>query len=254
MRPLPEHRLDPCPARQYGEAGSLQGRQVHMGWPRRLVLIRHGQSEGNVLSMEERVNLDVSTYKYKLTDIGRQQAAMTGAYIAKRFPDGFDSIYCSYYDRARETAHIVFPDACIREDACLAEAQRGIWHTMTHEQVEARFPEEILRKERDGYYHYRPLGGENWPDIEQRIQTFLLKLNQECEGESVCVVGHGHLFVCFQRVLDHLSIDDAIARYRANYFDNASVTIYNLKSLRRRMRLVLACEPIVPWANKIAMP
>lgn len=222
-----------------------------MGWPRRLILIRHGQSEGNVLSVEERVNLDLSTYKYKLTDVGRQQAAMTRDVIHKRFPEGFDGIFSSYYDRAKETAEIVFPGACIREDACLAEANRGIWHTMTHEQVLARWPEEVHRKQRDGYYHYRPIGGENWPDIEQRVRLFLLMLQNEYDGQNVCIVGHGHLFVCFQRVVDGISIEEAITRYRSNYFDNASITTYRPKSVNRHSRLVLAKGPDVPWKGKL---
>jgi broad specificity phosphatase PhoE len=224
-----------------------------MGWPRRLILIRHGQSEGNVLSQEDRVNLDLSTYKYKLTDIGRRQAAITGAEIHRRFPEGFDGIFSSYYDRAKETARIIFPDACIREDSSLAEANRGIWHMMTHEQVLARYPDEIQRKQRDGYYHYRPLGGENWPDVENRIRLFLLTLCNEYEGQNVCVVGHGHLFVCLQRVVDHISIEEAIARYKANYFDNASITTYRPKSVNRHPRLVLQRDPEVPWKGKIEL-
>lgn len=225
-----------------------------MGWPQRLILIRHGQSEGNVLSQEERVNLDVSTYKYKLTDLGRQQAAMTGEEIHRRFPDGFDAIFSSYYDRAKETARIVFPTECIRESALLAEANRGIWHHGTHDQVLAHSPEEIQRKQRDGYYHYRPSGGENWPDIEQRIEIFLLKLANEYAGQTVCVVGHGHLFVCFQRVVDGISIEEAIKRYKNNYFDNASITTYRPKSVNRHPRLVLERDPEVPWKGKLVVP
>jgi 2,3-bisphosphoglycerate-dependent phosphoglycerate mutase len=222
-----------------------------MGWPRRLVLIRHGQSQGNVLTVEERVNLDVSTYKYQLTDTGRRQAAITAESVHRRFPEGFDGVFSSYYDRAKETAQIVFPDACIREDSLLAEANRGIWHMMTHEQVAARYPEEIARKERDGYYHYRPLGGENWPDIEQRVRIFLLMLANEYDGQNVCIVGHGHLFVCFQRVVDGISIEEAITRYRTHYFDNASVTTYRPRSVNHRPHLVLAKGPEVPWKGKI---
>lgn len=223
-----------------------------MGLPRRLVLVRHGESEGNLLTSEQRTELDVPTFKYQLTERGRHQASRTGEYLRERFPDGFDRIYSSYYTRAQQTAQLMFPDACIREDACLAEAQRGIWHTMTHDQVLQRFPEEVERKRREGYYHYRPLGGENWPDIEQRIKIFLLGLYEECAGESVCVVGHGHLFICFQRVIDHLSIDEAMKRYEGSYFENASVTIYKIGSLRRRARLVLAEENIVPWKKNLA--
>ena len=222
-----------------------------MGWPRRLVLVRHGQSKGNLLSAEQRAVLEVSTPDYDLTERGRQQAVITGAYLRERYPEGFDSVFSSYYKRARQTAELMFPEACIKEDAGLAEANRGIWHTMTEEQVALRFPEEVERKRREGLYHYRPLGGENHPDIEQRIKVFLLTLCQTCEGENVCVVGHGHLFVSFQRVLDHITIDESLRRYRGDHFDNASVTIYKLRIERHRARLVLSEEKIVPWHGKL---
>lgn len=65
------------------------------------------------------------------------------------------------------------------------------------------------------------------------------------------MVGHGHLFIGFQRVLDHISIEEALQRYRDSHFENASVTIYKLQMVRRRPQLALKEENIVPWKDKI---
>src|SRR5512142_438697 len=60
------------------------GRDVHsrkepaMGWPKRLVLVRHGESLGNTMTVDERATCEVSTHAYPLTPRGREQARITG--------------------------------------------------------------------------------------------------------------------------------------------------------------------------------
>ncbi len=223
-----------------------------MGCPKRLVLVRHAQSVGNVLAVDERAECDLATYAYPLTERGRKQAAFTGEYLRERFNE-FNAYYVSYYTRAQETMEIMYPRAKgyhAYEDARLAEGQRGIWHTMTDEEIGKKFPEEVARKEREGLYHYRPWGGENWLDIELRIHSFLMTLNQEYDDENVLVVGHGHLFLLFQRILDQLSIGEVLKRYEKAIVENASVTIYEPELIKNKSRLVLKEHNIVPWQGK----
>lgn len=220
-----------------------------MGWPRVLVLVRHAESEGNVLGVEQRAELEVATHLYNLTPRGRAQAEITGIYLRERFGD-FNIRYVSYYKRSYETMNIMCPDARVYEDPRLAEAQRGIWHTMTKEQVEFRFPEEIVRKNREGLYHYRPLGGENWPDVELRIHSFLGTLNRDYDDQKVLIVVHGHWLILFQRLVEHFSIAEAMERYRGHVVENASVTIYEDSKIHGKSRLVLA-DYVVPWDGKM---
>jgi 2,3-bisphosphoglycerate-dependent phosphoglycerate mutase len=224
--------------------------EVSMGWPKLLVLVRHGESTGNIKTDEERPGFEVPTYGYELTDRGREQAKITGRYLNEQFGD-FDFYYVSYYHRSRETMSLMYPEAKVYEDPRLAEGQRGIWHVLTKEQIRERFPDELMRKKREGYYHYRPWGGENWPDIELRIHSFLGTLNRDYDGKRVVVVVHGHWLILFQRLLHHFSIDEAIRRYKEGVFENASVTIYDGVMIDDRSRLVLREENIVPWLGKI---
>jgi probable phosphoglycerate mutase len=122
---------------------------------------------------------------------------------------------------------------------------------MTRDQVAQRFPEEIARKEREGLYHYRPFGGENWSDIELRIHSFLGTLNRDCEGSNVLVVCHGHWLILFQRLLEHFSIEEAMHRYKEGAAENASVTIYEADNGSGHSRLVLKENNVVPWRGKI---
>ena len=221
-----------------------------MGWPKRLKLIRHAESEGNVLSSAERALYDMGSQNYPLTPRGRHQAEITGQYLRDNFPPS-DIRYVSYYVRSKQSMELMRPGEKTYEDPRLAEAQRGIWHTMTHEQVAQRFPEEITRKAREGLYHYRPLGGENWPDIELRIHSFMGTLSRDYEDQEVEIVGHGHWIILFDRLTQRFTIDEAMARYKSATIENASVTIYEGTTINGKSRLVLKETNIVPWKGKI---
>ncbi len=205
-----------------------------MGWPQNLVFVRHAQSVGNVLTPDERARFDQSSHEYQLTDLGREQAFITGAWLAKHYGK-FDRYYTSYYKRATETMHLIHAQldgagGSIYTDARLAEAQRGIYHTMTAEQIQDRFPFELIRKEREDLYHYRPFGGENWMDVELRIHSFLGTLARDYEGENVLVVCHGHWLMLCLRLIQHFSIEEAIRRYKeGKVFENASVTAFRAR-------------------------
>ena len=217
-----------------------------MSWPKRLVLVRHAESEGNVRSVDERAQFDIATHAYPLTEKGRDQARITGEYL-KNLYGNFDVHYTSYYARSKETMAIMYPDARVYEDPRLAEAQRGIYHAMTREEILAQFPKEHERKEREGLYHYRPFGGENWADVELRIHSFLGTLNRDYDDMKVLMVVHGHWLLLFQRLIHHFSIDEAIRRYKAGVFENASVTAYGSNLVNDKSRLCLLEENTIPW-------
>jgi probable phosphoglycerate mutase len=222
-----------------------------MGWPKTLTLVRHAESEGNVMQVDERAAFHASSHAYKLTARGRAQARLTGEWLRANAPP-FDVFYVSYYTRAKETMEIMFPEAKVYEDSRLAEANRGHYHVLTHEQMLARYPEEVERKKREGLYHYRPFGGENWPDIEQRIHSFLGTLTRDCEDEDVVIVVHGHWLILFQKLVHRFTIVEALRRYHGHVVANASVTRYEGRMVRGKSRLVLMDEvPIVPWEGKL---
>lgn len=223
-----------------------------MGWPKLLVQVRHAESEGNVLTVEERAKFEKSTHEYKLTKRGRNQAKITGEYLREKFGE-FDAYYTSYYTRAKETLKIMYPEAVASEDSRLAEAQRGIWHTMTREQIVKIFPHEVERKEKEDLYHYRPFGGENWPDVEMRIHGFRGTLNCHNDGEKVLVICHGHWLVLWQKVHHRWPAEEAVRRYKEGVFENASVTVYERcqNSDREKPNLLLMGENIVPWKDRL---
>ncbi|MEK7591758.1 MAG: hypothetical protein AAB508_00005, partial [Patescibacteria group bacterium] len=54
--------------------------EQQMPWPSELVLVRHAESEGNILSVNERASFNLATHAYPLTKKGRRQAIITGQF------------------------------------------------------------------------------------------------------------------------------------------------------------------------------
>ena len=212
-----------------------------------LVLVRHGQSTGNLLDANERTKMRVGTNNYDITDLGVSQAEATGAFLQERYPEGFDAYMSSYYARTKQTLRVMYPDVPRVEDPRLAESNRGIWHVMSLEEVTKSMPWEVERREREGLYHYRPPGGENWPDLEIRIMHFVEWLNREYAGKRVLVVGHGTWLLVLERVLTRINIEEMFEIYNGSkhdtFYENTSVTIYsNVDGA-----LMLTERNIVPW-------
>lgn len=222
-----------------------------MGWPKKLVLVRHAESEGNIRSVDERAEFEKPSHEYSITERGRAQARLTGDWLRENGHDDFHVIYTSYYRRVQDTLLTMFPDAKFREDPRLAEASRGVFSTMTREEMERELPWEIRRKEKEGLYHFRPLGGENWPDVELRIHSFLGTMARDGDSQRWLIVCHGFWLIMFQRLIEHFSIEEAVRRYKGKVFENASVTIYESTSCDGMPRLKKTAENIAPWEGKL---
>lgn len=194
-----------------------------MPWPKRILLVRHAQSEGNVLTVEQQVSYPVADWKYDLTELGIRQAEATGRYLRASLPSP-DAVLCSHARRAARTARICYPDAEIVEDVRLAELTFGIGHVLTWEEIDRQFPAEKERRERMGRFQYRPPGGENGPDLELRIHSLMQTLRDQWSGRSVVLFTHHHWLIHFCRIAERTSIAEAVEQYDTTAFANASVT------------------------------
>ncbi len=217
-----------------------------MGCPRLVVFARHAESEGNLLTASERTRLEKGTPHYGITEFGEQQLRITSAWLHEHYGE-FDAYYASYYRRALESLMGLCPNVEIYEDSRLAEAQRGIHHVVSDRIFAERYPDEAARREREGFYHYRPLGGENWPDVELRAESFHNMLKEEHDGEGVLCIVHGNWLLCYRRIVERLSIEELLRFYHHEAPRNASVTIYRREETGKRPRLALDAYNIVPW-------
>jgi len=215
-------------------------------WPKRLVIIRHGQSEQNACLDLYQDDLDtllamaaVRDCDIKLTDFGKWQAEQTGKYLANT--DEFDICFSSPYHRAVSTAELIAKELPyklkIYKDNWLREKEFGRLHGLNGKMVREKFPLEYEIRNRDGRYWYRFPGGENYCDVEMRVHCFLEKLSRDYAGRSVLVVTHQVPYKLFRAMFQHLDEEGVL---KLEPVHNCGVQEYLLdrtKSLGGRMKL-----------------
>ncbi len=207
-----------------------------MKWPELLVIVRHGQSELNVArDLEEVTNdpshinrfLTIRDLDVQLTEEGKRQASETGKYL-KRLE--FDAVFSSPYLRCKQTAEEITRHFASRVslyyDNRIREKEFGWIHGLTTDQIKERFPNEHAAYHRDGKYWYRPPGGENYPDVEQRVHMFLDKLHRDYAEKNVLVVTHAVPFLLFRALFEHLGEEDVLRVQKKNDVKNCGIALY----------------------------
>lgn len=154
-----------------------------------LVLMRHGESEGN------RRNVFTGWLDLPLTDDGRAEAK-SAAKLMKDAGIGFDTAFASDLTRARESAEIVV--ACLGNfvpvvaRAALKERNYGALAGRDKYEVFREFGHDQVLRWRRSFAEPQP-GGESLGDTLERLRPFF---EQEIErlllrGRNVLVVAHG---------------------------------------------------------------
>jgi NAD+ kinase len=190
-----------------------------MALPIDLVLVRHGQAEGNMAKrLSERGDHTAFTEafrkrhsaSFRLTDKGRSQAKVTGDWIRREFCEGigkygFDRCVTSEYLRAMETAALLgLPDAKWFCDFYLTERDWGELDVCPENEREEKFGDELRRREVEPFF-WRPPNGESFADLCLRVDRVLQTLHRECDDKRVLIVCHGEVMRAFQVRLERMS-------------------------------------------------
>ncbi|MBO0655407.1 histidine phosphatase family protein [Streptomyces triculaminicus] len=160
-----------------------------MSRPRRIVLIRHGESEGNI---DDTVYEREPDHALSLTEAGRKQAEEAGVRLRELFGDEEVSVYVSPYRRAHQTLQALALDPRrirVREEPRLREQDWGNWQDR----------DDVRRQKayRDAYGHffYRFAQGESGADVYDRVGAFLESLWRSFDDPghppNVLLVTHG---------------------------------------------------------------
>ncbi len=186
-----------------------------MTLPVNLILVRHGQSEGNAAKRLSEAG-DHSAYSeefrnrhsgsFRLTALGRQQAEDTGRWIQKHLAVAFDRYYVSEYIRAKETAALLgLPFSDWLSDPYLTERDWGDIDIAPENERNARFAAALKMRSIEPFF-WRPPNGESFMSLCMRIDRVLLTLHRECSGyENVILVCHGEVMRGFQVRLERPS-------------------------------------------------
>eukprot|EP01087_Luapelamoeba_hula_P002912 TRINITY_DN1273_c0_g1_i1.p1 TRINITY_DN1273_c0_g1~~TRINITY_DN1273_c0_g1_i1.p1 ORF type:complete len:292 (-),score=43.11 TRINITY_DN1273_c0_g1_i1:26-901(-) len=179
-----------------------------------LVLVRHGESEGN-LAQSKSVKGDESAWKmdefkarhtslYRLTDIGRDQAGYAGKWLRKNV-GAFDKYYCSEYTRAMETAALLNLEGPWISDFFLRERDQGQFASMSKAERLKQFSDEVVSKRDQDPFYFCPPGGESIANACLRVNRVLSELRNECPGFKVVCVCHGNMMWGFRLCIEHMN-------------------------------------------------
>lgn len=159
--------------------------------PKRIILIRHGESEGNA---DKRMYGQKPDYALLLTDKGKQQAATAGALIKEMVNDEKIKFYVSPLFRTRQTFNQIsksFPESQYeyKEEPRLREQEWG--HLRSMEECI-----EIENQRNDfGTFYFRIPDGESAADVYDRVSDFFNTLYRDFERKdyppNAIMVTHG---------------------------------------------------------------
>lgn len=176
--------------------------------PKRIILIRHGQSEGNV---NEGIYAIKPDYQLRLTEKGFEQAENCGKKLKKITKDESCFFYVSPLWRTRDTYDQIikaYGGSSIEkwEDPRIREQEWG--HLKDKAECDR------INKERDEYgvFYYRIPDGESAADVYDRVSDFYGTLHRDFEKddfpENCIVVTHGMTIRLFIMKWLHWTVED----------------------------------------------
>ena len=157
----------------------------------KLILIRHGQTQGNILN-EQGINLFTGALNNKYTDLTEK-----GIEDAKKLKDNpiikeISKVYCSDLKRAIDTAKLAKPGYELHIDKRLRERSLGDFED--HENYKKYFADENYKKFRRDFIQKAP-NGENYTDVIERTKDFLDSLKMD-EDITIGIFSHMHCIRC----------------------------------------------------------
>lgn len=148
--------------------------------PNRIILVRHGESEGNVdRSVYERI----PDYKLRLTQIGEEQAKAAGKLLKDIIAEESCMFFISPFHRTRRTAELLVDELDNNsiqrvEDPRIREQEWGHYR-----EVQESLAIDLARDEY-GTFFYRIPEGESGADVFDRVSDFIGTLNRQFEKQD----------------------------------------------------------------------
>jgi broad specificity phosphatase PhoE len=199
-----------------------------------LILVRHGESVGNVAREEAEstgalsISMPMRDADVPLSELGVQQARAVGRWLAEDSGRWPDAVWTSPYLRARHTARTALAELAdppaLRQDERIRDRELGVLDLLTKRGVGDRFPAEAQRRSWLGKFYYRPPGGESWADLVLRIRSFLADLERGPGQGRHLIVSHDAVILLFRYVCEQLDEDRVFEIARSGSVTNASVS------------------------------
>jgi len=183
----------------------------------RLILVRHGEAEGNI---ERRFH---GHYDSKLTENGHLQVQK----LANKLKDEkIDVLYSSDLSRAYETAKYIadIKNLDIQIIEGLREINGGDWENVPWEDLSGIWPEEHEHWENTPHLLQMP-NGESMVDFQNRVVKEILKIIEHNTNKNICVVTHGTVIKVLLCFFYGKPLEDIV---NIRWHDNASYTVVHI--------------------------
>ncbi|UJR25682.1 hypothetical protein I4U23_007033 [Adineta vaga] len=161
---------------------------------KRIILIRHGESQGN---QDSNIYCSVPDHAIGLTDRGREQALQCGEKL-KSIIGTNETLICfvSPFRRSKETCELIckaFPEEKIlkvREDPRIREQEWGNFQDLATREIT------VSERKKIGRFFYRFKNGESGADVYDRVSSFMDSLYREMDNclmseNNILIVSHG---------------------------------------------------------------
>jgi broad specificity phosphatase PhoE len=203
--------------------------------PAEIVLVRHGESAGNLADAQARkagagrLELSARDADVELSDTGHDQAAAVGRWLAAVAEDDRPTLVLSSpYRRAADTGRAAVDGTGLEVvlDERLRERDLGLFDGLTRSGIEAEYPQEAERRQKLGKFYYQPPSGESWADVVLRVRTLLADLREGYDGARVWAFTHQAVIMAFRYALEDLDEAALLEVDRTERLPNASFTTY----------------------------
>jgi len=193
--------------------------------PRRLVLVRHGESEANV---NRKITSVVPDHALHLTMKGREQALEAGRRLREIIGSSTVEFITSPYVRARETFMGIAQawggpkTVRVRDEMLIREQDFG--------NFDKPIMEELHQEKRHfGQFYYRFPEGESPADVYTRASVFLETLYRRWEHsleDNLVVVSHSMFLLVFMTRFFRYTIEDY---YKFETLENCELVVLEIK-------------------------
>lgn len=218
-------------------------------WPRRIWIVRHGESAGNVarasalLAGLTHIDIAERDVDVPLSQLGIEQADAVGRWFAAMpAAERPDVVLSSPYVRAQATAARIeaagglalaglasgeqASSAEIIIDERLREKELGVLDRLTRAGIEKLYPEQAEFRRILGKFYHRPPAGESWCDVTLRLRSALDTISLHHGGKQVLIIGHQVVVLCLRYLLEQLSEQQILSIDAEGDVANCSVTEY----------------------------
>ena len=182
----------------------------------KILLVRHGQSIGNIKCVF------CGSKDYPLTEAGKSQVDITGEYIYKNYK--LCALYASELTRAKQTLEKLskLSGLQINVNKAFNEIDGGLWEDETVPFIREHYPDDFkVWEENTG--ESRPTGGESFGEVLERAKKGLDEVAEKWNGADgvVVIATHGGVIralTCALRGFDKKEIKNI------PWASNASIT------------------------------